>query len=61
MDFDLNCPIAKMRENDLPVIAIDHFKKAYNQVVRGDDQMIHESDIDSIESIKKYEKLNLIN
>ena len=61
MDTELNCPVAKMRASDLPVIAIDHFKKAYDQVVRGDDQMIHESDIDSIGSIKKYEELNLIN
>ena len=61
MDSELNCPVAKMRASDLPVIAIDHFKKAYDQVVRGDDQMIHESDIDSIGSIKKYEELNLIN
>jgi len=61
MDSELNCPIAKMRANDLPVIAIDHFKKAYNQVVHGNDQLIHDSHLDPINSIKKYEELNSLN
>ena len=46
-----------MRANGLNAIAIDHFKKAYNEVIKGNDKLISETSIEPIHSVKKYEEL----
>ena len=57
MNSEIKCPIDKMRANGLNAIAIDHFKKAYNEVIKGNDKLISETSIEPIHSVKKYEEL----
>ena len=57
MNSEIKCPIDKMRVNGLNAIAIDHFKKAYDEVIKGNDKLISESSIEPIHSVKNYEEL----
>ena len=58
MNSEIKCPIDKMRANGLNAIAIDHFKKAYNEVIKGNNKLISETSIEPIHSVKKYEELD---
>ena len=57
MNSEIKCPIDKMRANGLHAIAIDHFQKAYNEVIKGNDKFISEASIEPLHSVKKYEEL----
>ena len=46
MNSEIKCPIDKMRANGLNAIAIDHFKKAYNEVVKGNDKLMKKINLD---------------
>ena len=58
MNSEIKCPIDKMRAHGLNAIAIDHFKKAYNEVIKGNNKLISETSIEPINSVKKYEELD---